>query len=74
MNRSVPVIIECTVLFLTKKKNLQEFENAVKENSYLLTDMAIRFTQICVPYDPNSNIWWNIMKELFRSKCTVSSY
>ncbi|KAL4083406.1 hypothetical protein QTP88_028727 [Uroleucon formosanum] len=75
----IPSIVHfCKVFTLITKDlsqiDIDEFENAVKENSYLLTDMAIRFTQICVPYDPNSNIWWNIMKELFRSKCTIYNF
>jgi len=53
-------------------KKLQELENAIEENSYLLTDMAIRFTKICGFYDSNTNEWWNFMKKKFASKCSVS--
>jgi hypothetical protein len=56
-----------------KKKILQEFENAIEENSYLLTDMAIRFTKICGFYDPDTNEWWNKMKTNFQKSCIVSS-
>lgn len=55
------------------KKNLQEFENAIEENSYLLTDMAIRFTKICGFYDPGTNEWWSMMKKIFQRKCIVSA-
>ncbi|CAI6373015.1 unnamed protein product [Macrosiphum euphorbiae] len=75
----IPSIVHfCKIFTLITKDisriDINEFENAVEENSYLLTDMAIRFTQICVSYDPNTNEWWNIMKELFRSKCIIYNF
>ncbi|XP_016662978.1 uncharacterized protein LOC100574715 isoform X2 [Acyrthosiphon pisum] len=36
--------------------------------------MAIRFTQICVSSDQNTNEWWNNMKELFQSKCIIYNF
>ncbi|KAL5241172.1 hypothetical protein ACI65C_008582 [Semiaphis heraclei] len=52
----------------------EEFENAIEENSYLLTDMAIRFTKICGFYDPDTNEWWNFMKKKFQSKCIIYNF
>ncbi|CAI6365985.1 unnamed protein product [Macrosiphum euphorbiae] len=51
--------------------DINELENAIEENSNLLTDMAIRFTKICGFYDPNTNEWWNFMKRKFQCKCSI---
>lgn len=51
----------------------QEFEQAIEDNSILLEDMAIRFIKICGCFDPFSKIWWSYMKDLFQTKCVVSS-
>lgn len=51
---------------------IQEFEHAVENNSYLLTDMAMRFIKICGFYDPDTNEWWNEMKKLLKNNKTVS--
>lgn len=50
----------------------QEFEHAVKFNSGLLTNMAIRFIKICGFYDPKTFKWWTIMKQIFKEKYIVS--
>lgn len=75
----VPSIVHfCKVFSLITKDisriDINEFESAIEESSYLLTDMAIRFTKICGFYDPNTNEWWNIMKKKFRSKCIVYNF
>ncbi|XP_022179234.1 cat eye syndrome critical region protein 2-like [Myzus persicae] len=75
----IPSIVHfCNTLALVTKDisriNINEFENAVEENSYMLTDMAIRFTKICGYFDPNTNKWWNFMKRKFLSKCTIYNF
>ncbi|XP_022169070.1 uncharacterized protein LOC111032902 [Myzus persicae] len=75
----IPTIVHfCKVFTLItediSKIDINEFENAIEENSYLLTDMAIRFTKMCGFYDPNTNEWWNIMKKEFQSKCIVYNF
>ncbi|XP_015371582.1 PREDICTED: uncharacterized protein LOC107167169 isoform X1 [Diuraphis noxia] len=75
----IPSIVHFCKVFthITKdisKIDTNEFENAIKENSYLLTDMAIRFTKVCGFYDPNTNEWWNVMKKKFQSECIVYNF
>ncbi|KAF0752662.1 cat eye syndrome critical region protein 2-like, partial [Aphis craccivora] len=75
----IPSIVHfCEVFTLITKDvsriDINEFENAIEENSYLLTDMAIRFTKICGFYDPGTNEWWNMMKKKFQKKCILYNF
>ncbi|XP_025202330.1 cat eye syndrome critical region protein 2-like [Melanaphis sacchari] len=75
----IPSIVHFCKVFthITKDISLidiNEFENAIEENSYLLTDMAIRFTKICGFYDPSTDEWWNVMKKKFKNKCILYNF
>ncbi|XP_026820585.1 uncharacterized protein LOC113559161 isoform X1 [Rhopalosiphum maidis] len=75
----IPSIVHfCKVFTLITKDisriDINEFENAIEENSYLLTDMAIRFTKICGFYDPDTNEWWNKMKNNFQKRCILYNF
>ncbi|XP_025422265.1 uncharacterized protein LOC112691988 isoform X2 [Sipha flava] len=54
--------------------DINEFEQAIEDNSILLEDMTIRFIKICGCRDINSKKWWKYMKNLFQTKCVKYSF
>ncbi|XP_022179236.1 cat eye syndrome critical region protein 2-like [Myzus persicae] len=77
----IPSIVHfCNTLALVAKDisqiDINQFENAVEENSCMLTDIAFRFSKVCGYWkfyrDPNE--WWNYMKRKFLSKCTIYNF